>query len=168
MTEYSSSGGPGRIAFAAKVPGSILQIDVAATQTYLIHRHGFLCATEGIKLSTGFQRSLGAGIFGGNGFIMQKVEGPCSAWVELGGEAVVYDLKPGETLRVHPGHDWFTVLSGTARLQLGERTILVETGDAAEFSTMVPHAIGPHGGPVEILAILDPAGDRAHIQALQI
>lgn len=104
MTEYSASGGSGRIAFAAKVPGSILQVDVAPNQTYLIHRHGFLCATEGIKLSTGFQRSLGAGIFGGNGFIMQKLEGPCSAWVELGGEAVIYDLKPGETLQVHPGH----------------------------------------------------------------
>lgn len=104
MTEYSTSGGPGMIAFAAKVPGSIMQIDVAAHQTYLVHRHGFLCATEGVKLSTGFQRSLGAGIFGGNGFVMQKLEGPCTAWVELGGEAVVYDLKPGETLQVHPGH----------------------------------------------------------------
>jgi transcriptional regulator with XRE-family HTH domain len=68
-----------------------------------------------------------------------------------------------EDLRVHPGHDWFTVLSGTARLQLGDRTILVETGDAAEFSTMVPHAIGPHGGPVEILVILDHDGERAHL-----
>jgi transcriptional regulator with XRE-family HTH domain len=66
-------------------------------------------------------------------------------------------------LRVHPGRDWFTVLSGTARLQLGERTILVQAGHAAEFSTMVPHAIGPHGGPVEILAVLDHDGERAHL-----
>jgi quercetin dioxygenase-like cupin family protein len=66
-------------------------------------------------------------------------------------------------LRVHPGRDWFTVLSGTARLQLGERTILVDAGDAAEFSTMVPHAIGPYRGPVEILAILDHDGERAHL-----
>lgn len=66
-------------------------------------------------------------------------------------------------LGVHPGRDWFTVLSGTARLQLGERTILVEPGDAAEFSTMVPHAIGAHDGPVEILIILDHDGERAHL-----
>jgi transcriptional regulator with XRE-family HTH domain len=66
-------------------------------------------------------------------------------------------------LGVHPGRDWFTVLSGTARLQLGERTILVGEGDAAEFSTMVPHAVGAHGGPVEILAILDHDGERAHL-----
>ncbi|MFD5778483.1 helix-turn-helix domain-containing protein [Streptomyces sp. NPDC126933] len=64
---------------------------------------------------------------------------------------------------VHPGRDWFTVLSGTARLQLGERTILVEPGSAAEFSTMVPHAIGAHDGPVEILIILDHDGERAHL-----
>jgi transcriptional regulator with XRE-family HTH domain len=67
-------------------------------------------------------------------------------------------------LGVHPGRDWFTVLSGTARLQLGERTILVERGHAAEFSTMVPHAIGAHGGPVEILIILDHDGERVHLR----
>jgi transcriptional regulator with XRE-family HTH domain len=66
-------------------------------------------------------------------------------------------------LRVHPGRDWFTVLSGTALLQLGERTILVEAGQAAEFSTMVPHAIRAHGGPVEILTILDRDGEHVHL-----
>lgn len=70
---------------------------------------------------------------------------------------------PVAGLGVHPGRDWFTVLSGTARLQLGERTILVEAGDAAEFSTMVPHAIGAHGGPVEVLTILDRDGERVHL-----
>ncbi len=70
-----------------------------------------------------------------------------------------------DDLRVHPGRDWFTVLSGTARLQLGDRIILVEAGEAAEFSCMIPHAIGAHGGPVEVLAILDHDGDRAHIRA---
>ncbi|MEN3267692.1 helix-turn-helix domain-containing protein [Pseudonocardia sp.] len=69
----------------------------------------------------------------------------------------------GAELGVHPGRDWFTVLSGTAHLQLGERTVLVETGQAAEFSTMVPHAIGAHGGPVEILIILDHDGERVHL-----
>ena len=68
-----------------------------------------------------------------------------------------------ERLRVHPGHEWFTVLSGTVRLQLGDRTILVEAGDAAEFSTMVPHSIDAHEGPVEILTIFDHDGERAHL-----
>ncbi|GAA2110697.1 helix-turn-helix domain-containing protein [Actinomadura alba] len=66
-------------------------------------------------------------------------------------------------LRVHPGRDWFTVLSGTVVLQLGERTILVETGEAAEFSTMVPHAFGAQDGAAEILCILDHDGERTHL-----
>ena len=47
---------------------------------------------------------IGAGIFGGDGFMLQRLSGPCTAWVELGGEVVTYDLAPGETLKVHPGH----------------------------------------------------------------
>lgn len=70
-----------------------------------------------------------------------------------------------EELSVHPGHEWFTVLSGTARLRLAERSIVIPTGDAAEFSTMVPHAIGAHDGPVEILTIFDLDGERAHLHA---
>lgn len=70
-----------------------------------------------------------------------------------------------EQTGVHPGREWFTVLSGTARLQLGERTILVEAGQAAEFSTMVPHSIGADGGPVEILSIFDHEGERAHLRS---
>lgn len=66
-------------------------------------------------------------------------------------------------LRVHPGRDWFTVLSGTVVLRLGERTIRVETGEAAEFSTMVPHAFGVEDGPAEILAVLDHDGERTHL-----
>ncbi|GAA1343340.1 helix-turn-helix transcriptional regulator [Catellatospora bangladeshensis] len=66
-------------------------------------------------------------------------------------------------LKVHPGREWFTVLSGTARLHLGERVVLVQEGNAAEFSTMTPHAVGAHGGPVEILTILDHEGERTHL-----
>ncbi|MGH3494611.1 MAG: helix-turn-helix domain-containing protein [Sciscionella sp.] len=70
-----------------------------------------------------------------------------------------------EQLGVHPGREWFTVLSGTARLRLGERIMLIHAGDAAEFSTMVPHAVGACDGPVEILTILDHDGERAHLHA---
>ena len=104
MTEYTAPASSGVVAFAAKVPGSIIPVEVLPGRSYLIHRHGFLCATAGVNLSIGFQRSLGAGIFGGDGFILQKLSGPCQAWVELGGEVVTYDLQPGETLQVNPGH----------------------------------------------------------------
>jgi len=67
-------------------------------------------------------------------------------------------------LPVHPGRDWFYVLEGTARLILGEREQLVETGSAAEFSTMTPHYIGPVGEFVDVLTIFDRHGERAHLQ----
>ena len=70
---------------------------------------------------------------------------------------------PPDQLRVHPGRDWFTVLSGTVVLRLAERTILVRAGEAAEFSTMVPHALTAPDGTAEILAIYDQDGERAHL-----
>jgi transcriptional regulator with XRE-family HTH domain len=72
----------------------------------------------------------------------------------------------GTELKVHPGQDWFTVLSGTIVLLLGERTIMVEAGQAAEFSTMIPHAFGAHGGPAEVLGIFDHDGQRTHLRPL--
>lgn len=104
MTEYRAVGAPGLVAFATKVPGHILPIDARRDQAYMVHRHGFLCATPGVELTVGFQRSLGAGVFGGQGFILQKISGEGQAWIELDGEVVTYDLAAGETMRVHPGH----------------------------------------------------------------
>lgn len=104
MTEYHAEGTPGTVAFATKLPGHIVPIEVNAGQVYMIHRHGFLCGTPGIELGVGFQQTLGAGVFGGSGFVLQKMTGAGSAWIELGGEIVTFDLAAGETLRVHPGH----------------------------------------------------------------
>jgi transcriptional regulator with XRE-family HTH domain len=66
-------------------------------------------------------------------------------------------------LRVHPGRDWFTVLSGTVVLRLAERTIHVRTGEAAGFSTMLPHGFGVTDAPAEILCIFDHEGERTHV-----
>ena len=104
MTEYSAYGSPGEIAFATKVPGHILPLEITNGQEFFVHRHGFLCATGAVQLGVGFQQSLGAGIFGGDGFLLQKVSGYGTAWLELSGEVIVKDLRPGELLRVHPGH----------------------------------------------------------------
>src|ERR1700686_1605328 len=104
MTEYRAIGAPGGISFATKLPGHIVPIEVGAGHEYMIHRHGFLCATPQIQISVGFQQSLGAGIFGGDGFLLQHVSGMGTAWLELSGELVIKDLQAGETLRGHPGH----------------------------------------------------------------
>jgi uncharacterized protein (TIGR00266 family) len=104
MTEYRSLAAGAELAFATKLPGHIVPVEVAPGHEYMIHRHGFLCATSQIQIGVGFQQSLGAGIFGGDGFLLQKVTGLGTAWLELSGELVIRDLQPGETLRVHPGH----------------------------------------------------------------
>ena len=104
MTEYRAMQYPGEVSFATKIPGHILPVEVQPGYDFFIHRHGFLCATAQIQLGVGFQQSLGAGIFGGDGFLLQKVSGVGTAWLELSGEVVTKDLAPGETLRVHPGH----------------------------------------------------------------
>lgn len=80
---------------------------------------------------------------------------------------ITRQARPKE-LRVHPGRDWFTVLSGTIRLYLGERVILVAAGQAAQFSTMAPHAFVAHDGPAEVLTILDHQGRQAHLDAVDL
>ncbi|MEM7340259.1 MAG: XRE family transcriptional regulator [Actinomycetota bacterium] len=80
--------------------------------------------------------------------------------------AVKVRLEPTDeppTQRVHPGHDWFFVTEGRIRLHLGEREILVETGQAAEFATMTPHAFEAVDGPAETIMIFDRDGHRAHV-----
>jgi quercetin dioxygenase-like cupin family protein len=64
--------------------------------------------------------------------------------------------------RVHPGHDWFFVIEGRVLLSLGEREIIVESGEAAEFATMTPHAFAAIDGPAELIGIFDRDGHRAH------
>lgn len=104
MSEYRAWQYPGEVAFATKVPGHIVPVQVGNGYEYMVHRHGFLCATPQVTISVGFQQSLGAGIFGGDGFLLQKISGYGTAWLELSGELIMKDLQPGEMLRVHPGH----------------------------------------------------------------
>jgi quercetin dioxygenase-like cupin family protein/DNA-binding XRE family transcriptional regulator len=65
--------------------------------------------------------------------------------------------------RVHPGHDWFFVTDGRVRLWLADREITIETGEAAEFATMTPHAFAAFDGPAELITIFDRDGQRAHV-----
>jgi uncharacterized protein (TIGR00266 family) len=162
MTEFSATGGNGAVAFAAKIPGQIMPVEVQPGRGYLVHRHGFLCATAGVELTMGLQRSLGAGVFGGEGFVLQRLSGACSAWVELGGEVVSHELGAGETLLVHPGHvgmfeesvsfDITTIRGITNALFGGDGIFLVQlTGPGRIWlqSLTVPnlaHALSPYLG----------------------
>jgi len=101
LTRYE---GPGAVTFAAKLPGHIMPVDIAPGHGYLVHRHGWLCGTPGITPSIGLQQGFRAGVYGGDGFILQKLEGQGRAWIELGGELTTYELPPNQTILVHPGH----------------------------------------------------------------
>lgn len=101
ITHY---GGPGAITFAAKAPGHIMPVEIDPGQSYFVHRHGWLCGTPGIVPSVGLQQSFRGGMFGGEGFVLQKLEGQGTAWIELSGELTTYDLPPMQGLLVHPGH----------------------------------------------------------------
>jgi uncharacterized protein (TIGR00266 family) len=105
MTQYYAYQYPGQVAFATKVPGTILPIDMPAGHPgYVVHRHGFLAGGPQIQLSVAMQQRLGGAVFGGMGLFMQRISGQGLWWCELQGEVIERDLQPGETIRVHPGH----------------------------------------------------------------
>jgi uncharacterized protein (AIM24 family) len=104
VSTYTARGAPGTVAFASKLPGRIVPVDVAAGGEYLVHRHGFLAAAPGVRVTTGFLQRFAAGVFAGEGFMLRRIGGTGRAWVALAGEVVSYDLAPGRSLRAHPGH----------------------------------------------------------------
>jgi len=104
-TIYTNQGsGKKRVAFAAPYPGKILPMDLRQLGgTLICQKDAFLCAARGVSLGIAFQRKLGTGFFGGEGFIMQKLEGDGMAFVHAGGTVVRRELKAGETLLVDTG-----------------------------------------------------------------
>ena len=93
-----------RVAFAAPYPGKIVPIDLRALGgTLLCQKDSFLCAAKGVSLGIAFQQKLGVGLFGGEGFIMQKLDGDGLAFIHAGGTLMERTLAPGETLRVDTG-----------------------------------------------------------------
>lgn len=104
MTLFGN-GASGRqvVAFAAPYPGSIVPIDLKVHGTMLCQKDAFLCAAKGIAVGIAFQKKLGAGLFGGEGFILQKLEGDGLAFAHAGGTVVKRELKAGETLRLDTG-----------------------------------------------------------------
>ena len=104
VTRYRAGQGQGTVAFAAKMPGRIFPVEIGPSGGYLVHRHGWLCGTPGVVPSVGLQQTFRGGMWGGDGFVLEKLEGQGTAWVELAGEIVSYDLVPGQSLLVHPGH----------------------------------------------------------------
>jgi uncharacterized protein (TIGR00266 family) len=103
VTEFRSRG-EGHVAFAPRFPGTILPLTLRDGQSLICRKETFLCAEISVRLELAWQQKFGAGLFGGEGFILQRVTGPGAVWLDLSGEVVERDLAPGERLLVNAGH----------------------------------------------------------------
>ncbi|HJD42776.1 MAG TPA: TIGR00266 family protein [Candidatus Mediterraneibacter quadrami] len=104
QNRYTATGGKGMIAFASSFPGQIRMWEVGPGNEVIVQKSGFLAAEEGVDLSIFFQKKLGAGFFGGEGFIMQKLSGRGTAFLEFDGHVVEYNLQPGQQIVVDTGY----------------------------------------------------------------
>jgi len=161
---YTAQGGPGMIAFGSSFTGSIRAYEIRPGKSIIVQKCGFLASEQGVSLSIQFQKRLGVGLLGGEGFVMQRLSGQGMAFVEIDGHAVEYDLTPGQSLIVNPGNmavmdesiqmemqsikgmknilfggeDWFQLkLTGPGRIVLQTQTI---SGLAGALAPFIPRA----------------------------
>jgi TIGR00266 family protein len=104
QNRYTAMGGAGMIAFASSFPGSIRPLEIAPGNNMIVQKSAFLASESGVELSLHFQKKFGAGLFGGEGFIMQKLSGQGIAFIEIDGYAVEYVLQPGQKMIIDTGY----------------------------------------------------------------
>lgn len=104
LVDYTCESGQGLVTFASEFPGKILPLSLEAGESIICQKDGFMCAEKSVTLEMHFRKRLGSGLFGGEGFILQKLTGPGTAFVEIAGEVTEYDLEPNQALRVDTGH----------------------------------------------------------------
>ena len=104
QNRYTAEGGNGMIAFASSFPGEIRAFEIAPGRELILQKSGFLAAESTVNLSVHFQKKLGAGFFGGEGFIMQKVSGRGIVFAEFDGHVVEYELRSGQSIVVDTGY----------------------------------------------------------------
>lgn len=137
QNRYTAQGGQGLIAFASSFPGSIRAFDIGPGRELVVQKSGFLASEAGVQLSVFFQKKLGSGFFGGEGFIMQKLSGRGKAFVEIDGSAVEYELKAGEKMVVDSGN--LAMMDATCSIDIqtvkGVKNVLF--GGEGLFNTVV-------------------------------
>ena len=104
QNHYTAKGGPGMIAFTSSFPGEIKVLDIAPGKEFVLQKSAFLASEAGVELSIHFQKRLGAGFFGGEGFIMQRLSGHGKAFVEIDGDLMEYVLEPNQKIVVDTGN----------------------------------------------------------------
>ncbi len=157
---YTAQGGPGMIAFASSFPGSIRAVEITPDHPVVVQKSGFLASETGVELSVFFQKKASAGFFGGEGFILQKLSGHGTAFLEIDGYAVEYDLQPGQKIVVDSGN--LAMLDATCTVEVqsvkGVKNVLF--GGEGLFNTVVT---GPGRVVLQTMPISNFAGAIASI-----
>lgn len=137
QNRYTATGGNGMIAFASSFPGNIIAYDIAPGREIIVQKRGFLASEAGVNLSVFFQKKMGAGFFGGEGFIMQKLSGNGTAFVEFDGSITEYTLQPGKQIIVDTGY--VAAVEGTCSIDVqtvsGVKNVLF--GGEGLFNTVI-------------------------------
>ena len=134
---YTARGGPGLIAFASSFPGSIRAVEITPDRPVVVQKSGFLASEQGVELSVFFQKKGMAGFFGGEGFIMQKLGGHGTAFLEIDGSVVEYDLQPGQQIIVDTGNLAMVDATCTIDVQTVKGVKNVLFGGEGLFNTVV-------------------------------
>lgn len=137
LNQYTAKGGPGMIAFGSNLPGSILPINMAENNGIVCQKQAFLAAESSVDLSIYLQKRLGSGLFAGEGFILQKLSGRGTAFLEIDGSAIHYDLRPGQKIVIDTGH--LAAMDGTCdiNIQMIKGVSNVLFGGEGLFNTVV-------------------------------
>lgn len=155
QNRYTAKGGPGMIAFASSFPGDIRVFEIGPGREMVVQKSGFLASEESVELSVFFRKKLGAGLFGGEGFIMQKLSGRGIAFAEFDGHIVEYDLAAGESIVVDTGY--LAAMEATCSMDIqsvpGMKNILF--GGEGLFNTVVT---GPGRVYLQTMPISNVAG----------
>lgn len=157
---YTAKGGPGMIAFASSFPGSIRAVEITPDRPVVVQKSGFLASETGVELSVFFQRKAAAGFFGGEGFILQKLSGYGTAFIEIDGYAVEYDLQPGQKIVVDTGNLAMLDASCSVDVQTVKGVKNVLFGGEGLFNTVVT---GPGRVVLQTMPINNFAGAIASV-----
>lgn len=137
QNRYTAMGGSGEIAFASSFPGCIRAMEISPGNDIIVQKSAFLASESGIELSVFFSKKIGAGLFGGEGFIMQRLSGTGTAFVEFDGHICEYNLKAGQSIIVDTGH--VAAMDATCSMDIqtvsGVKNILL--GGEGLFNTII-------------------------------
>ena len=137
QNRFTAEGGEGMVAFASSFPGSIRAYEISPGNEMVVQKSGFLASDEGVELSVFFQKKLGAGLVGGEGFIMQKLSGNGTALIEIDGFAVEYELEAGQSMVIDNGYLAAMSATCTMDVQMNKGVKNLLFGGEGMFNTII-------------------------------